>query len=235
MTGCKGHSNGADLPRGGGTLPPDALRYERAPAAIYAQSFETVRAEARLDRFDAGIQRLVVRLIHSCGMVEIADRLAFSPNAYAAGQAALQSGAPVLCDCEMVGAGIIRRYLPADNPVIVTLNNPETPARAQMIGNTRSAAAVELWRDHIEGAVVAIGNAPTALFHLLEMLDQGWPKPACILGFPVGFVGAAESKAELAARPRGCEFIALRGRRGGSAMASAAVNALAAGLPEERT
>jgi len=141
----------------------------------------------------------------------------------------------VLCDCEMVGAGIIRRYLPADNQVIVTLNDPKTPQIAAGIGNTRSAAAVELWADHLEGAVVAIGNAPTALFHLLDLLDQGAPKPAVILGFPVGFVGAAESKAELAANPRGCEYVALRGRRGGSAIASAAVNALAAGLPEVAT
>ncbi|MBV1865028.1 MAG: precorrin-8X methylmutase [Rhodobacteraceae bacterium] len=216
-------------------MPYGALRYERAPAAIYAQSFETVRHEARLERFDTEMQRLVIRLIHSCGMVDVADRLAFSKGAYLAGHEALQNGAPILCDCEMVGAGIIRRYLPADNEVIVTLNNNGVPALAQTIGNTRTAAAVELWREHIDGAVVAIGNAPTALFHMLELLDQGWPKPACILGFPVGFIGAAESKAELAARPRGCEFVALRGRRGGSAMASAAVNALAAGLPEDKT
>lgn len=213
--------------------PTGHLRYERVPADIYAQSFATVRAEANLDRFPAEMRPMVVRLIHSCGMVEIADRLAYSPAAFAAGRDALQRGAPVLCDCEMVGAGIIRRYLPADNDVIVTLNDPSVPALAAKIGNTRSAAAVELWRDHIEGAVVAIGNAPTALFHLLELLDQGWPKPAVILGFPVGFVGAAESKAELAARPRGCDFVALRGRKGGSAMASSAVNALAAGLVEE--
>jgi precorrin-8X/cobalt-precorrin-8 methylmutase len=134
----------------------------------------------------------------------------------------------------MAGAGVIRRYLPADNEVIVTLNDPRVPAIAAGIGNTRSAAATELWVDRLDGAVVAIGNAPTALFHLLELLDQGAPKPAVILGFPVGFVGAAESKAELAANPRGCDFVALRGRRGGSAMASAAVNALAAGLPEEK-
>ncbi len=207
--------------------------YEKDPKAIYAQSFATVRAEARLDRFAPAMQPVVTRLIHACGMIEIADRLAFSPDAAQAGHAALAAGAPVLCDCEMVGAGIIRRYLPAQNEVIVTLNNPSVPAHATDIGNTRSAAAVELWKDHIEGAVVAIGNAPTALFHLLEMLDAGWPKPAVILGFPVGFIGAAESKAELASNPRGCEFIALRGRRGGSAMASAAVNALAAGLPED--
>lgn len=204
--------------------------YEKDPAAIYALSFATVRTEARLDRFAPDMQPVITRLIHACGMVEIADRLAYSPDASAAGRKALTSGAPILCDCEMVFAGIIRRNLPADNPVIVTLNNPSVPALAQDIGNTRSAAAVELWADHIAGAVVAIGNAPTALFHLLELLDAGWPKPALIIGLPVGFVGAAESKAELAANPRGVPFITLRGRKGGSAMASAAVNALAAGL-----
>ena len=204
--------------------------YEKSPAAIYAQSFATVRAEAKLDRFDAGMQALAVRVIHACGMVEIADRLAFSEGAFAAGQVALQTGAPVICDAEMVAAGVIRRFLPAGNEVIVTLNNRETPALAEDLGTTRSAAAVDLWQPHLEGAIVAIGNAPTALFHLLERLDQGWPKPALILGFPVGFVGAAESKAELAANSRGCDFVALRGRKGGSAMASAAVNALAHGL-----
>jgi precorrin-8X/cobalt-precorrin-8 methylmutase len=207
--------------------------YEKDPSAIYAQSFAMVRDEARLERFAPAMQPLITRLIHACGMIEVADRLAFSQGAADAGRAALAAGVPVLCDCEMVGAGIIRRYLPADNEVVVTLNDPAVPALAQEIGNTRSAAAVELWRDRIEGAVVAIGNAPTALFHLLELLDAGWPKPAVILGFPVGFVGAAESKAELAANPRGCDYVALRGRRGGSAMASAAVNALAAGLPED--
>ncbi|MFT6426230.1 MAG: precorrin-8X/cobalt-precorrin-8 methylmutase [Celeribacter sp.] len=206
--------------------------YEKDPQAIYAQSFATVRAEAKLDRFDAGMERLAIRLIHACGMVEVADRLAYSKGAYLAGHDALAKGAPILCDCEMVGAGIIRRYLPNNNKVIVTLNDPRTPDHAKAIGNTRSAAAVEFWADHLEGAVVAIGNAPTALFHLLELIDQGAPKPAVILGFPVGFVGAAESKAELAANPRGCDFVALRGRRGGSAIASAAVNALAVGLPE---
>jgi len=204
--------------------------YEKNPSAIYKASFATVRREARLERFGPGMESMAVRLIHACGMIEIADRLVFSPNAFAEGQAALQAGAPVLCDCEMVGAGIIRRRLPAENDIIVTLNNPKTPALATSIDNTRSAAAVELWTEHLNGAVVAIGNAPTALFHLLELIDQGAPKPAVILGFPVGFVGAAESKAELAENPRSCEFVALRGRRGGSAMASAAVNALAAGL-----
>lgn len=204
--------------------------YEKDPAAIYAASFATVRSEARLERFPNGLEALAVRVIHACGMVEVADRLAFSEQAMPVGARALADGAPILCDCEMVGAGIIRRNLPADNEVIVTLNDPNVPARARDMGTTRSAAAVELWRPHLQGAIVAIGNAPTALFHLLEVLDAGAPKPAVILGFPVGFVGAAESKAELAANPRGCDFVALRGRRGGSAMASAAVNSLAAGL-----
>lgn len=207
--------------------------YLKDPAAIYAESFATVRREAKLDRFGPGMEALAIRVIHACGMIEIADRLAFSPDAFAAGAAALQSGAPILCDCEMVGSGIIRRNLPADNDIIVRLNDPSVPEQAKSLGTTRSAAAVELWYDQLDGAVVAIGNAPTALFHLLEKLDAGWPKPAVILGFPVGFVGAAESKAELSERPRGCEFVALRGRRGGSAIASAAVNALAAGLPGE--
>ncbi|WP_341369018.1 precorrin-8X methylmutase [Yoonia sp. BS5-3] len=207
--------------------------YEKDPKAIYAESFATVRSEARLDRFAPDMHPLMTRLIHACGMVDVVDRLAFSKGAAAVGSQALRAGAPILCDCEMVGAGIIRRYLPADNDVIVTLNDPCVPQRAAEIGNTRSAAAVELWKDHLDGAVVAVGNAPTALFHLLELLDAGWPKPAIILGFPVGFVGAAESKAELARDPRGAAYVALRGRRGGSAMASAAVNALAAGLPED--
>lgn len=215
-----------------GTPPKRVLRYERDPAAIYAQSFATVRKEARLDRFPPGLDAVATRLIHASGMIEVADRLAFSPGAFDAGRAALAAGAPVFADCEMVGAGIIRRYLPAGNDVIVTLNDPAVPERAKAVGNTRSAAAVELWAERLEGAVVAIGNAPTALFHLLELLDGGAPRPALILGFPVGFVGAAESKAELARDPRGCDFVALRGRRGGSAMAAAAVNALAAGLPE---
>lgn len=209
--------------------------YEKDPSAIYAASFATVRAEARLERFQEDMQPLITRLIHSCGMIEVADRLVWSRDAYQSGHAALQAGKPILCDCEMVGAGIIRRYLPAQNEVIVTLNNAGVPDLAAKIGTTRSAAAVELWVPHLAGAVVAIGNAPTALFHLLELLDAGAPKPAVILGFPVGFIGAAESKAELASNPRDCAFVALRGRRGGSAMASAAVNALAAGLPEDKS
>lgn len=178
------------------------------------------------------MQEVAIRLIHACGMIDIADRLAHSDGAVDAGRVALSSGRPVLCDCEMVAAGVIRRHLPAGNEVIVTLNESRVPELANNLANTRSAAAVELWRPHLEGAIVAIGNAPTALFHLLELLDEGAPRPAVILGFPVGFVGAAESKAELAGNPRACEFICLRGRRGGSAMASAAVNALAAGLSD---
>lgn len=207
--------------------------YLTDPNAIYAESFATVRREAKLDRFGPGMEALAIRVIHACGMTEVADRLAFSDRAFDAGRAAIAAGAPVICDCEMVAAGVIRRNLPAANDVLVTLNSAEVPEIAVSLGTTRSAAAVELWRDRVAGAVVAVGNAPTALFHLLERLDEGWPKPALILGFPVGFVGAAESKAELAANPRGCDFVALRGRRGGSAIASAAVNALAAGLPGE--
>jgi len=202
--------------------------YEKDPAAIYAKSFATVASEARLERFGPGMQALATRVIHACGMVDVADRLAFSDAAFEAGADALTNGAPIYCDCEMVAAGVIRRHLPADNDVRVTLNDAAVPDHARSIGNTRSAAAVDLWE--MDGAVLAIGNAPTALFRVLERLDDGAPSPAVILGFPVGFVGAAESKAELATNPRGCEFVALRGRRGGSAIASAAVNALAAGL-----
>jgi precorrin-8X/cobalt-precorrin-8 methylmutase len=201
--------------------------YLKDPAAIYAESFATVEREARLGRFPEDLRALVTRVVHACGMVEVADRLAFSSDAGRAGRAALAGGAPVICDCEMVAAGIIRSRLPKANEVLVTLNEPGVPELAQRLGTTRSAAAVELWEGRIAGAVVAIGNAPTALFHLLERLDAGWPKPALILAFPVGFVGAAESKAEVAADPRGVPFVALKGRRGGSAMAAAAVNALA--------
>ncbi|MBP1806703.1 precorrin-8X methylmutase [Rubellimicrobium aerolatum] len=200
--------------------------YLKDPAAIYAESFATVAREARLGRFPESLRPLATRVIHACGMVEVADRLAFSADAGEVGRAALRAGAPVICDCEMVAAGIIRSRLPVGNEVIVTLNEPGVPELAHRLGTTRSAAAVELWEGRIEGAVIAIGNAPTALFHLLERLDAGWPRPALILAFPVGFVGAAESKAEIAADPRGVPFVALKGRRGGSAMAAAAVNAL---------
>jgi len=203
--------------------------YETDPAAILAKSLATVRAEARLDRFPPGMDNLAIHMIQACGMVEIADRLAFSPDAFRAGHGALLGGAPILCDCETVAAGIVRAQLPEDNDVICMLNDPATAGLAREQGMTPSAAAVTLWRERLEGAVVAIGTSPTALFRLLEGLDAGWPKPAVILGFAVGFVGAAESKAELASNSRGCEFVALRGRRGGSPMAAAAVNALAVG------
>ena len=197
--------------------------YERDPAAIYAASFATVRREASLDRFPADMAELVVRVIHACGMVEIADRIDHSPDLAAAAIAALRRGAPVYADCEMVASGITRRLLPGTE-IRCTLNGARTPDLAAELGTTRSAAAVDLWET--DGAVVAIGNAPTALFRLLERLDEGAPRPAAILAFPVGFVGAAESKAELAGNPRDTPFVTLRGRRGGSAMASAAVNAL---------
>ncbi len=214
--------------------PRRPLRYERDPAAIYRQSFDTVRAEARLDHLPGDLHEVAIRLVHASGMPDVSARLAWSADLAAAARAALAAGAPVLCDCEMVASGIVRGRLPAANPVICTLNDDATPRRAEAIGNTRSAAAVELWRPHLAGAVVVIGNAPTALFHLLELIDEGWPRPAAILAFPVGFVGAAESKAELAARPRGMPFLTLRGRRGGSAMAAATLNALAAGLEAPR-
>ena len=206
------------------------LAYEKDPAAIYAASFATVRDEANLERLPESLRPVATRLIHACGMVDVADDLAFSNDVADRGAEALANGAPILCDCEMVASGIIRKRLPAENQVIVTLNDPRVQMLAAKLKTTRSAAAIVLWREHLEGAVVAVGNAPTALFHLLERFDTGWPKPACILGFPVGFVGAAESKAELTDNPRSVPFLTLQGRRGGSAMASAAVNALAGGL-----
>ncbi|KAA3509068.1 precorrin-8X methylmutase [Agrobacterium vitis] len=202
----------------------------RQPAEIYRQSFEIIRREANLDRFPVAMQPLVIRLIHACGMIDLADDIVFSQGAFEAGAAALAAGAPILCDAEMVRYGIIRSLLPAENEVVCMINDVRVRPLAAWAGNTRSAAQVNLWAGQLEGAVVAIGNAPTALFRLLELLDQGAPKPALILGLPVGFVGAAESKAELAANSRGVPFIAVQGRRGGSAMASAAVNALAGGL-----
>jgi len=201
--------------------------YIRDGNEIYRNSFAIIRAEANLAMLPPNLNSVVVRLIHSCGMTDIVTDLAYSPNAAQAGRTALTNGAPILCDSRMVAEGITRRRLPANNSVICTLNEPEVLAIAQKIQNTRSAAALELWRSHLEGAVVAIGNAPTALFRLLEMLDEGVPKPALILGFPVGFVGAAESKAALAENSRGVPFLTIHGRRGGSAMAAAAVNALA--------
>lgn len=209
------------------------LDYVRDPDEIYRQSFETVRREADLSRFSDAEADVAERLIHACGMVDIINDLAFSASAVAAGVAALENSATIFCDAEMVAAGIIRNRLPAGAKVVCTLNDSRVPERAKAVGNTRSAVAVDFWENGLDGSVAVIGNAPTALFRLLERLDAGANRPALIVGLPVGFVGAAESKAELAANSRGVPFITLNGRRGGSAMASAAVNALAglAGRP----
>lgn len=200
--------------------------YLRDPDAIYARSFELIRTEVDLDRFPEALHGSVLRLVHACGMPEIAADLAWAGDPAKAGRQALAAGAPVLCDAAMVAAGVMHGRLPAANRLVTTLGEPAVPALARALGTTRSAAAVELWRPWLAGAVVAIGNAPTALFHLLERLAV-WPeRPAVILAFPVGFVGAAESKAALIAGDAGVPFLTLRGRRGGSAMAAAAVNAL---------
>jgi precorrin-8X/cobalt-precorrin-8 methylmutase len=200
--------------------------YIRDGAAIYERSFAIIRAEADLARFSPEEERVVVRIIHASGMVEIAKDIVFSPGVVAAARDALKSGAPILCDSKMVANGVTRARLPRHNDVICTLDDPRFADLARDIGNTRTAAAMELWRERLAGAVVAIGNAPTALFRLLEMLDAGAPKPAAIIGMPVGFVGAAESKEALTADGR-VPFITIRGRKGGSAMAVAALNALA--------
>ncbi|WP_163267144.1 precorrin-8X methylmutase [Chelativorans alearense] len=201
--------------------------YIRDGTAIYEKSFAIIRAEADLSRFSVAQADVAVRMIHACGLVEAARDFAFSPDFVEAARAALAAGAPIFCDAEMVVHGITRARLPAGNEVLCTLRDPRTPEIAGRIGNTRSAAALELWRERLEGAVVAIGNAPTALFHLLDMLEAGAPRPAAIIGMPVGFVGAAESKEALAAGGHGVPFAIVRGRLGGSAMTAAAVNALA--------
>ncbi len=199
----------------------------RDGAAIYERSFAIIRAEADLSRFSEAEADVAVRMIHASGMVEAAEHFVFGLGFCKTARGALEAGAPILCDAEMVARGVTRARLPADNEVICTLRDPRVPDLAKAIGNTRSAAALEFWRDRLAGAVVAIGNAPTALFHLLAMIDAGAPKPAAILGMPVGFVGAAESKEELARDPRGVPFAIIRGRLGGSAMTAAALNALA--------
>lgn len=201
--------------------------YETDGAAIYRDSFATIRAEAELARFSPEEERVAVRMIHAAGMVGLEAHIAFTPGMVLAAESALRAGAPILCDARMVSEGITRKRLPAGNPVICTLNDPATPRLAAQMQNTRSAAALELWRPHLAGAVVAIGNAPTALFHLLNMLeDPACPRPAAIIGCPVGFIGAAESKDALwAAQPAPCVIV--RGRLGGSAMTVAAVNAIA--------
>ena len=206
---------------------PEPQAYLRDGAAIYARSFAIIRAEADLSRFSADEVEVAVRMIHASGVVDVAKHIVFSPGLTAAAASALERGAPILCDAEMVAHGITRARLPADNAVICTLRDARVPGLAAKLGTTRSAAAVDLWRDHLAGAVVAIGNAPTALFRLIELLDAGAPKPAAIIAVPVGFVGAAEAKETLAANSRGVPSLVVRGRMGGSAMAAAAINALA--------
>ena len=199
--------------------------YIRDGAEIYRRSFATIRAEADLARFPSDVSRVVVRMIHACGMVDLAEDVAYSPDVVAVARKALEVGAPILCDAHMVASGITRPRLPAGNEIVCTLSDPRVPELAARLGNTRSAAALELWADSLDGAVVAIGNAPTALFHLLDLIDAGAPRPAAVLGLPVGFIGAAESKVALAESD--LEYLVVHGRRGGSAMAVAAVNAIA--------
>jgi precorrin-8X/cobalt-precorrin-8 methylmutase len=199
--------------------------YVRDGAEIYRRSFAAIRAEADLSDFPADVAQVVVRMIHSCGMTDLPGDIAYSPGVVERARAALRDGAAILCDAHMVAAGITRSRLPADNEVICTLRDPAVAALAARLGTTRSAAAVDLWAGRLDGAVVAIGNAPTALFRLLEITDGTGPLPAAVIGIPVGFVGAAESKRALAAS--GLEYLVVHGRRGGSAMAVAAVNAIA--------
>jgi precorrin-8X/cobalt-precorrin-8 methylmutase len=199
--------------------------YEKDGAEIYRQSFATIRAESDLGGLPDDVARVAVRMIHACGQVDLVEDLAYSPAVVRRAREALDAGAPVLCDVKMVASGVTRRRLPKDNDVVCTLDDPRTPALAADLGTTRTAAAMELWRDRLDGAVVAIGNAPTALFHLLEMVAAGGPRPAAVLGIPVGFIGAAESKDALAASD--LDFLVVRGRRGGSAITAAAVNAIA--------
>ena len=201
--------------------------YVRDGAEIYRRSFAMIRAEADLSAVPPDVEAVVVRMIHACGMTDLVHDIAFSPDVAAAGRAALRAGAPIITDAMMVAHGVTRSRLPAANDVLCTLHDPDVARLAEDLGTTRSAAAMELWRPRMDGAVVAIGNAPTSLFRLLEMLDEGAPRPAAIVGIPVGFVGAAESKAALADHPRGVPWITVHGRRGGSAIVSAALNALA--------
>lgn len=200
--------------------------YIRDGAEIYRRSFAMIRAESDLSRFTPEQVPLVVRIIHACGMVEIAGDVQMSADLVSSARAALRAGAPLLCDSKMVANGVTRARLPANNEVVCTLDDPRTPELAKQIGNTRTAAAMELWRERLGGSVVAIGNAPTALYHLMDMIDKGAPRPAAILGIPVGFVGAAESKHDLRAWGR-VPWLIVEGRKGGSAMTAAAINALA--------
>jgi precorrin-8X/cobalt-precorrin-8 methylmutase len=209
---------------------PQRQRYDylRDPAAIYRRSFDLIRAETDLYGVPDSLHAIALRMVHACAEPSIVADLRASPDAAEVGRAALARGAPILVDCEMLAHGIIRKRLPAANEIVCTLRDARVPAHAAALATTRSAAAVELWRDRLAGAVVAIGNAPTALFRLLELIAEGATPPALVLGFPVGFVGAAEAKAALAANPFGLAFVTLLGRRGGSALAAAAVNALVA-------
>ncbi|WP_242910588.1 precorrin-8X methylmutase [Actinomadura terrae] len=203
------------------------IDYLKDGQEIYRRSFATIRAEADLSRFPPDVGRVVVRMVHACGMVDLAESVSHSPGVVASARAALRAGAPVLCDTHMVASGITRKRLPAGNEIVCTLGDPRVPGLAAELGTTRTAAALELWRDRLGGAVVAVGNAPTALFRLLELIDEGADRPAAVLGLPVGFIGAAESKQALAEHPSGLDHLTVRGRRGGSAMTVAAVNAIA--------
>ncbi|GAA1945153.1 precorrin-8X methylmutase [Kitasatospora viridis] len=203
------------------------IEYEKDGAEIYRQSFATIRAESDLAALPADVAQVAVRMIHACGMTDLVADLLWSPNVVADARAALRAGAPILCDVSMVASGVTRKRLPADNEVVCTLSDPRVPGLAAELGTTRSAAAMELWRDKLEGSVVAVGNAPTSLFRLLEMIEAGAPRPAAVIGVPVGFIGAAESKQALADHPAGLEHLVVRGRRGGSAIAAAALNAIA--------
>ncbi|MEU6360967.1 precorrin-8X methylmutase [Streptomyces albidoflavus] len=203
------------------------FEYEKDGAAIYRESFATIRAEADLTGLPPDVAQVAVRMIHACGMTDLPRDLGHTPQVVARARQALRAGAPILCDANMVASGVTRKRLPADNEVVCTLADPAVPELAARLGTTRSAAALELWRDRLDGAVVAVGNAPTALFRLLEMIEEGAPRPAAVIGVPVGFVGAAESKDALAAHTSGLDHLIVRGRRGGSAMAAAALNAIA--------
>ncbi|MDP3892386.1 precorrin-8X methylmutase [Nocardioides sp.] len=203
------------------------MRYEKDGNAIYRESFATIRREADLDRFDADTAQVVVRMIHACGQVDLAADVAHSPDVVRRARAALRNGAPILCDATMVATGVTRSRLPQDNEVLCLLRDERVPALAAQLGTTRSAAALELWADRLDGAVVAVGNAPTALFHLLEMLERTTARPAAVIGIPVGFVGAVESKVALAESDLGLDWLVVHGRRGGSAITAAALNALA--------
>jgi precorrin-8X/cobalt-precorrin-8 methylmutase len=203
------------------------IGYERDGAEIYRRSFATIRAEADLEGLDPVLERVVVRMIHACGMVDLTSDVASSQGFGVAAQSALRAGAPIFCDTSMVAAGVTRSRLPAGNDVLCTLSDPRVAELAASMQTTRTAAALELWRERLEGALVVVGNAPTALFRLLEIVEEGGVRPAAVIGIPVGFIGAAESKLALSEHPAALEYVVVHGRRGGSAIAAAAVNALA--------